>query len=174
MKSCRVSGLHNYLKGLNDYWDLTSLPNRFISEDDKIPRVPDWVPGPKPSRVYVYAVEDLGGKYVKIGYAKNVRARFSGIATGCPLELAVRACLAVPVGREKEYENVVHAACSRYHIRGEWFTLSKHTRSVVASMRAYGHEKFLRWITAFIESEQDKNKNMALGGRVHDLSLISR
>lgn len=71
-------------------------------------------------RVFIYFVGPKDGP-VKIGKAKNVRYRLSGLQTGSPVELEL---LGVMIGRPN-LERALHSRFERYRKHGEWFEKSQ-------------------------------------------------
>lgn len=67
-------------------------------------------------RVFIYFVGTEGGP-IKIGKAKNVKARLAGIQTGSPYKLEI---LGVMMGRES-LEGALHKRFSKHRLEGEWF-----------------------------------------------------
>lgn len=67
--------------------------------------------------VYFITARDIGR--VKIGCAKNVRARLATLQTASSLELKLEATLS----GYTEVERELHARFAQHKIRGEWFAL---------------------------------------------------
>ena len=67
----------------------------------------------------VYFILNPGCNAVKIGYARNVRARFSAIqsANAAPLELLG----VIHAGDDERFEARLHERYQSLHLRGEWF-----------------------------------------------------
>lgn len=77
-------------------------------------------------KVWTYFVATVGHpRRVKIGYATNVRARFSAIQSGCPVKLVLLGVL------EGNHESALHDRFASYHHHGEWFTLSSEIENYI-------------------------------------------
>lgn len=66
----------------------------------------------------VYAVQETGSIYLKIGESDDIKSRLKELQTGNPRQLVVLAVL--PEGNEKE----CHSRYGEYRVRGEWFLMS--------------------------------------------------
>jgi hypothetical protein len=86
-------------------------------------KLPKGIPLNRPADqgVYVIGAEDHP---IKIGIAKNIRHRLSGIQTGCPVPLQVYCFLAAPEGLAREVERACHDKLLNYRLSGEWFDVS--------------------------------------------------
>lgn len=65
-------------------------------------------------------------KYVKIGKSFHVDRRFKDLLVGSPEPLSL--LLVLPGNRERE----LHQQFKSYHVRGEWFELTKEIRDFIA------------------------------------------
>ena len=81
-------------------------------------RYPKPITNPRTGVKYsgTYFIKDQRGR-VKIGASTNIPARFSDIQVGNADELTLLAVLDID-------ETDLHTKFDKYHIRGEWFTLS--------------------------------------------------
>lgn len=75
--------------------------------------------------IYVVIAAESGR--MKVGTADHPRKRLKQLQTGCPEPLLLFAVM--PGGRRSEAD--LHRRLSPYRIRGEWFTFSDESRSVV-------------------------------------------
>lgn len=69
---------------------------------------------------------------IKIGYAANVRARFSAMQTGTPVKLTLLATMPGGQGREMS----LHSRFDRYRMSGEWFKYEGELRQFVMDLRS--------------------------------------
>lgn len=76
----------------------------------------------------IYFLESAG--FIKIGFAKDVRARLRGLSTSMPKP----GTLIAAVPGSKKFESALHAAASAYHQRGEWFRDCDELRSLIDSV----------------------------------------
>lgn len=91
------------------------------------PRPGDW-------KTYLMSVD--GSQTVKIGIAKDPKARMATLQTGHPMELSLLwSC-------DGDYERELHEVFSKMRVRGEWFDLESFgdpveaVRAVVAALKA--------------------------------------
>ena len=77
----------------------------------------------------VYFVEAEGTDMVKIGYARNLRARLSGLSVGSPHRLILLGTL--PGGADLEAE--LHERLAEHRVNGEWFRRSPAVNAVIAT-----------------------------------------
>ncbi|MFF7147518.1 GIY-YIG nuclease family protein [Streptomyces griseoaurantiacus] len=91
---------------------------------------------PRPGKWKTYLVSVDGSQTVKIGIAKDPKARMATLQTGHPMELSLLwSC-------EGDYERELHEAFARLRVRGEWFDLTPlgdpvtAVRAVVATLKA--------------------------------------
>ena len=72
--------------------------------------------------MFLYVIQSGDTGPVKIGYAQSPSQRLDSLQIGSPVELNLRAVVAVPgPGR---LERLTHEMASFCHVRGEWFDLS--------------------------------------------------
>lgn len=96
----------------------------------------------QPTRSFVYFIADMGAKRVKIGVAKDVRARLAQLQAANASELKFLGCLAGAQGLERELHGWLHAD----RTRGEWFAPSADLMRLIyaahkaATGRAMGEE----------------------------------
>ena len=89
-----------------------------------------------------------GDDYVKIGYTKgSVAHRLTSIQTGNPHELKL--LLTLEGGRKAEYS--YHSTFAPYHVRGEWYHLSK---EIAAFIKQWSGDK--REVSSFITDNYNK------------------
>lgn len=69
----------------------------------------------------VYALATPSLEFVKIGYTKSPKNRFSNIQNGCPLKLSLWLAIRTPI--PNELEDYIHSALFDYRSQGEWFAL---------------------------------------------------
>ncbi len=79
----------------------------------------------------IYAFRCLGAPFIKFGRAEDVGRRLSEIAIGCPHVLELAAYADWP----DSIEPIVHLYLSESHHRGEWFSDSDKTATVIACMQ---------------------------------------
>lgn len=76
----------------------------------------------KPS--FVYIVELVGTKYIKIGMAYDVQSRLSELQTANPGELKLKYTIKCASREEcHELEKLFHSLYQQYRTKGEWFAL---------------------------------------------------
>lgn len=85
----------------------------------------------------VYAI--VAGEYIKFGVAANPKKRLAFLQANCPL-VAKLASVLGPTDSKLAYELewVIHRACQRFHVRGEWFRMAPRTmaaRDLIAKLR---------------------------------------
>lgn len=89
----------------------------------------------------IYAII-ADAKYVKFGYASDPHKGLLAIRSGCPLELRIGATLVAKCERQAiEWEELLHTAAARFHVRGEWFASNPRTLGFVSWM-GLGAERF--------------------------------
>ena len=68
----------------------------------------------------VYCIES--GDYIKIGIAKNAKARLAELQVGNPMPLKLRRTWTVAPGRMPRHtEAEFHRVLKEWRVRGEWF-----------------------------------------------------
>jgi hypothetical protein len=70
----------------------------------------------------VYAISTPDFKYIKIGFTRSFKQRFSNIQTACPFNLTL--WLAIRSPKANEIEDVLHANFREWNVRGEWFNFT--------------------------------------------------
>ena len=70
-----------------------------------------------------------GGKFVKIGVARNVAARISGLQVGCPVELTLLASIDGGHATERQ----LHKMFNHHRTRGEWFNFHKEIKEYITN-----------------------------------------
>ena len=66
------------------------------------------------------------GEYLKIGIAKDVKARLSALQTGNPVRLELRGIISdLSENKAKEYKKKLHEFYKNCRESGEWFNRSK-------------------------------------------------
>lgn len=84
---------------------------------------------PDESRSYVYFIEAVGSKHIKIGTTKNIKKRISALSTASPHQL--RLCW-FEHGDER-LESALHTYFDKYRRNGEWFEYNYLIKSYIAS-----------------------------------------
>lgn len=69
-------------------------------------------------RLSVYFVRT--GRFVKIGYAKDLNTRLSGFRMHTPFDIELLCCIQGGIGAER----AIHSALTHLHHRGEWYRLT--------------------------------------------------
>jgi hypothetical protein len=84
------------------------------------------------SEVYFISCEwgTLGRYAVKIGFARNPKAKMRVMQVGCPYDLHL---LGVMEGG-REMESKLHHRFAEHRIRGEWFNLSLEIRQFIKGL----------------------------------------
>jgi hypothetical protein len=107
------------------------------------PRAQTWI---DPQLSAVYIIGNDANDLLKIGYADNLKHRFSGMDCGSPVALRLLHFIYF-VGRlvSKSVEGQVHDLLSDHRRKGEWFevTLSE----AAAAIAAVANERHLAWWT---------------------------
>jgi hypothetical protein len=85
------------------------------------PRPGDW-------KTYLISVDD--SQTVKIGIAKDPKARMATLQTGHPMKLSLLWTF------DGDYERELHEAFARLRVRGEWFDLGRLGGDPVQAVRA--------------------------------------
>ncbi len=121
---------------------------------------------PSRSRTFIYFIGAESGP-IKIGKARNVKSRLSGIQTGHP---EVLSCLGVMMGPER-LEVGLHSRFSQYRLRGEWFDRSpeilqfidQHTWSVdFAFTKSIPQEDRIVSLKRAVDADAEKLKAFAI------------
>jgi hypothetical protein len=95
----------------------------------------------KTSRYYIYIIRPTGRqKPIKVGYASNLRLRFSGLQCDSPKLLTVAGLFAV-VGKAQArlLERTVHRAFETSRMHGEWFMIEPREALEVLESTARTH-----------------------------------
>jgi hypothetical protein len=82
---------------------------------------------------HIYVIGTASSGPLKIGVAKNVRARLGGIQNGNPARLEVLFSSEVPFVDAPAIERRSHALLKAYRLTGEWFDVS--AEQAVAAIR---------------------------------------
>lgn len=90
-------------------------------------------PAPTAGSGFVYFIQRSDGGPIKIGWAKDVRARVAKIQTGVPETLAVLATMPGTTRTERSVHGLLAAHRCR---RGEWFNPAPEVLEVVERVRA--------------------------------------
>lgn len=91
--------------------------------------------GPKP-RSFVYVLQAEGDSAVKVGVAKDVRARVATLQTGNSRKLVARALL---FGGH-DLETAIHREMAGFRVVGEWFDSSSGMDWFLERMQTLGQE----------------------------------
>ena len=75
----------------------------------------------KANEVFLYAICDIAGEYVKVGKAKSINKRLAQLQTANPSRLIVVGLRKVYVSEALVYEATIHRRLKQYHVLGEWF-----------------------------------------------------
>ncbi|MEY9198735.1 hypothetical protein ABIA16_003851 [Sinorhizobium fredii] len=93
-----------------------------------------YVPKPPPAKRRVRGADQAGfvyfiksGNYIKIGKAKDVRSRMSGIQTGAPERLECLGIIAGGLRKERE----LHKLFAEHRANGEWFNDCREIREFI-------------------------------------------
>lgn len=78
----------------------------------------------KPKKHYIYAISN--GKQVKLGMSNNPETRLKSLQTSSPeaLILVWKYYVANSSIEAAKIEKMLHRACKKHHIRGEWFDIA--------------------------------------------------
>lgn len=72
---------------------------------------------------YVYFIQSLATKYIKIGYTNSLKGRLRDLQTGCSDKLYYKGTLLFPTAiKAKEVEKILHMMFDSCRVQGEWFT----------------------------------------------------
>lgn len=83
---------------------------------------------------YIYFVKAETVDAIKVGTARNVKARLAGMQTGSPLKLAIERTFIVPHERAYVIERRIHDALSGFRRHGEWFNVSADQATPIAEL----------------------------------------
>ena len=92
----------------------------------------------------IYMIRIVDQPLVKIGHARNPRARLRALQTGAPHELELMAYTAWPNHTELEIHHKLH----EHWVRGEWFRLAGKVEELVEIMQT-GRPSLEEWLLGY-------------------------
>lgn len=109
-----------------EYIKAFSKMKKGIQDMFKVKLIESILPQDNRLRQYVYIIENVDNGAIKIGVGNNPEKRLKQLQTGSvsELELVYTSYLC---SNAFEIEKIVHKKFEKYHIRGEWYKLSKNT-----------------------------------------------
>jgi len=102
---------------------------------------------------YVYAITSESA--VKFGISSSPATRLVACQTGCPLKLELAGC----VEGDLILESGLHAFLKNYRIRGEWFTRTEFTDSIVDLFRSGDRDKIYEAVGEIPPHQRSRNKS---------------
>jgi hypothetical protein len=82
------------------------------------------------ARTYVYFIEAIGARRIKIGFTKDVRRRLHDLSIGCPFPIELMALM--PGSLEDEF--TMHKRFGQLHAHGEWFRARPRLRKFIKTL----------------------------------------
>jgi hypothetical protein len=104
-------------------WDLQIECHEGQINISPITKTPDY-------ETYLYFIEAVGLKRVKIGVSKDPEERLKQLQTGSPISLSMVAKCPGDVNIERS----LHKKLSEYRVDGEWFHLSDKLQNIINSL----------------------------------------
>ena len=80
---------------------------------------------------YIYFLHNKENGYTKIGYTRDIKKRQQELKVGL-VETEIKAKFEVKIENAPEWEKFFHSLFAKYHIKGEWYSLSAETLERVA------------------------------------------
>lgn len=113
-------------------------PFLFKKEKSSIPKVP---------MTYVYFIANQRKTVVKIGIANNPQKRLQTFQTANHEKLIILRVIKVKSRTEAfQFETTLHKKFKKFHIRGEWFKLTRTVQSFIEHYRPDEPSKSEQWI----------------------------
>lgn len=82
---------------------------------------------------HIYFVRAIETKFVKIGFAENVKKRVNELQVGCPFALLIEHTFPSVF----DFEAYLHEQFNQYHYRGEWFVYSREVKSFIDYTKSF-------------------------------------
>ena len=96
-----------------------------FADIEPIPTSPEDADG------FVYFIEAIGLKKIKVGYSKDVESRLRQLQTAMPFEMRILASVPGTIALESE----IHRLFAKTRVRGEWFEDTEKLREYIAAIR---------------------------------------